>query len=56
MAWIETDYSEDTHLQWKIKWRQQQHMGVLGIMGKIAPLKDHTRGTSEGDSAACYKP
>ena len=35
MAWMETDYSKHTHFRWKIKWRLE-HLGVLGIMGKIA--------------------
>ena len=31
MAWMETDYSKDTHFPWKRKWRLE-HMGALGIM------------------------
>ena len=38
MAWMETDYSEETHFRWKIKWRPE-HLRALGIMGETAPLK-----------------
>ena len=31
MAWMEMDYSKDTHFRWKIKWRLE-HLGVLGIV------------------------
>ena len=33
MAWMETDYSKQTHFRWKIKWRLK-HLGALGIMGE----------------------
>ena len=36
MAWMETDYSKDTHFRWnKSKW-QLQGLGVLGIMGETS--------------------
>ena len=37
MVWMEADYSEHAHFQWKIKWRLK-HLGALGIMGQTAPL------------------
>ena len=38
MAWMEMDYSKHImHFGWKIKWGLE-HLGVLGIMGKITPL------------------
>ena len=37
MAWMETDYSKHMHVPRKIKWRLE-HLGVLGIMGEMAPL------------------
>ena len=39
MAWMEMDYSKDTHFRWKIKWRLQ-HLGAPGIMGETAPDKN----------------
>ena len=33
MAWMETDYSKDTHFRWKIKWRLE-HLGALRFMGE----------------------
>ena len=39
MAWMETDYSKDTHFRWKIKWRLE-NLGALGIMGEMSPLSD----------------
>ena len=30
MAWMETDYSKDTHFRLKVKWRLE-HLGALGI-------------------------
>ena len=38
MAWMETDYSKDTHFRWKIKWRLE-YLSALGVMGEMAPLK-----------------
>ena len=37
MAWMETDCSKHTYFRWKVKWRLE-HLGVLGIMGEMAPL------------------
>ena len=36
MAWIEMDYSKDTHFRWnKSKWWLED-LGVLGIMGETS--------------------
>ena len=35
MAWMETDYSKDTHFKRNIKW-QVEHLSALGIMGETA--------------------
>ena len=41
MARMETDYSKQTHIRWKIKWRLE-HLGALGIMGlSRRPLMVH---------------
>ena len=37
MAWMGTDYSQQTHFRWKIKWRLE-YLGALGTMGEMAPL------------------
>ena len=34
MAWMETNYSEDTHFRWKIK-RRLEHLGSLLIIGDL---------------------
>ena len=33
MAWMETNYSKDTHFLWKIRW-WLEHLGALRIMGE----------------------
>ena len=38
MAWMEMNYSKDTHFRWKIKW-QLEPLGALRIMGETDPLK-----------------
>ena len=37
MAWMETDYSKDTHFRWKIKWRSE-HLEALRTMGEALSL------------------
>ena len=54
MAWMEMDYSKDTHFRWKIKWRLE-HLGATGIMSEMGPLTtvlfyDIGTGCSIGDS------
>ena len=40
MAWMETDYSKDTHFRWKIKWRLE-HLGALRIMDETTGESSH---------------
>ena len=50
MAWMETDYSKQTHFRWKVKWRLER-LGALGIVGEspfklwtyASPLRLHLR-------------
>ena len=38
---METDYSEHTYFQWKVKWRLE-HLGALGTMGETVTLANKT--------------
>ena len=44
---METDYSEQTHFPWKIKWRLE-HLGALGSVGDTAPLTSGTFSFTSG--------
>ena len=40
MAWMETDYSKHTHFRWNWTKGRLEHLGVLGIMGETASLRE----------------
>ena len=42
MAWMEMDYSKDTHFQWKIKWWLKV-LGALWIIGEIMKVSTQLR-------------